>query len=153
MESSTREWLWDGKNNGYKRHYWDNWLNRDMESVIKSLYHGDVRGCVRVRACERESKQKQTWQNANIWVIWKKGVCVHAKSLQLCLTVCNPIDCSLPGSSVHGILGQENWSGLPCPPPGDLPNPAIILASLRLLHWQTGSLPLAPPERPRVKRT
>ena len=29
---------------------------------------------------------------------------MHAKSLQSCLTVCNPMDCSLPGSSVHGIL-------------------------------------------------
>ena len=28
----------------------------------------------------------------------------HAKSLQSCLTLCNPVDCSLPGSSVHGIL-------------------------------------------------
>ena len=27
--------------------------------------------------------------------------------------------------SVHGILQQEYWSGLPCPPPGDLPNPGI----------------------------
>ena len=31
-------------------------------------------------------------------------MCVRAKSLQLCPTLCNPIDCSLPGSSVHGIL-------------------------------------------------
>ena len=29
---------------------------------------------------------------------------VHAKSLQSCLIPCNPMDCSLPGSSVHGIL-------------------------------------------------
>ena len=29
---------------------------------------------------------------------------VNAKSLQLCRTLCNPMDCSLPGSSVHGIL-------------------------------------------------
>ena len=29
---------------------------------------------------------------------------MHAKSLQLCLILCNPMDCSLPGSSVHGIL-------------------------------------------------
>ena len=29
--------------------------------------------------------------------------CFHAKSLQLCLTLCDPMDCSLPGSSVHGI--------------------------------------------------
>ena len=31
-------------------------------------------------------------------------VCVCVKSLQLCLTLCNPMDCSPPGSSVHGIL-------------------------------------------------
>ena len=30
---------------------------------------------------------------------------------------------SPPGSSVHGIFQQEYWSGLPFPPPGDLPNP------------------------------
>ena len=29
----------------------------------------------------------------------------------------NPMDCSLPGSSVHGILHQEYWSGLPFPSP------------------------------------
>ena len=29
---------------------------------------------------------------------------VHAKSLQLCPTICDPMDCSPPGSSVHGIL-------------------------------------------------
>ena len=30
--------------------------------------------------------------------------CMHAKSLQSCPTFCDPMDCSLPGSSVHGIL-------------------------------------------------
>ena len=36
------------------------------------------------------------------------------------------MDCSLPGSSVHGILhGQEYWSGLPCSPLGDLSHPGI----------------------------
>ena len=29
---------------------------------------------------------------------------VSTKLLQLCPTMCNPMDCSLPGSSVHGIL-------------------------------------------------
>ena len=33
------------------------------------------------------------------------------------------MDCSPSGSSVHGILQQEYWSGLPCLPPGDLPDP------------------------------
>ena len=32
---------------------------------------------------------------------------MHAKSLQSCLTLCNPMDCSLPGSSVHGILQER----------------------------------------------
>ena len=32
------------------------------------------------------------------------GACVHAKLLQLCPTLCDPMDCSLPGFSVHGIL-------------------------------------------------
>ena len=27
-----------------------------------------------------------------------------AKSLQSCLTLCDPMDCSLPGSSIHGIF-------------------------------------------------
>ena len=32
------------------------------------------------------------------------SICVHAKSLQLCLTLCDPVDCSLSDSSVCGIL-------------------------------------------------
>ena len=52
-------------------------------------------------------------------------LCMHGKSLQSCPILCNPMDCSLPGSSVHGIFQAEYWSGLPCPPPGDLPNPGI----------------------------
>ena len=34
----------------------------------------------------------------------KQHMCVHVKTLQLCPTLCNPMDCSLSGSSVHGIL-------------------------------------------------
>ena len=64
------------------------------------------------------------------------------KSLQSCPTLCNPIDCSSPGSSVDGVSRQEYWSGLPFSPPGDFPDPVC------LLHWQAGSLPLAPPGRP-----
>ena len=48
-----------------------------------------------------------------------------AKLLQLCLTLCDPIDCSPPDSSVHGFSRQEYWSGLPCPPPEDLNDPGI----------------------------
>ena len=44
-----------------------------------------------------------------------------------------------------GLSTEEYWSRLPCPPPGDLPNPGIKPTSLSLLHWWVGSLPLAPP--------
>ena len=36
----------------------------------------------------------------------------------------DPMDCSPPGSSVHGILLARILGGLPCPPPGDLSNPS-----------------------------
>ena len=57
-----------------------------------------------------------------------KDACVHAKSLLSCLTLCNPVDCSPPGFSVHGIIQAR--SGLSCPPPGDLPDPGIKPMSL-----------------------
>ena len=52
-----------------------------------------------------------------------------AKSFQLCLTLRDAMDCSPPDSSVHGD-SQEYWSGLPCPPPEDLPDPGIEPTSL-----------------------
>ena len=66
-------------------------------------------------------------------------MCVHAHSVVS--DSLNPMDCSLPGSLVHGIFQARilDWSGLPFPSPGDLPHPGI---ELRLLHWQTVSLPL-----------
>ena len=48
-----------------------------------------------------------------------------AQLLQSCLPLGDPMDCCLPAFSVHGILQAEYWSGLPCPPPGDLPNSGI----------------------------
>ena len=53
-----------------------------------------------------------------------------AKSLQSCLTLCDPMDCSLPGSFVHGILRKEHWSELPFPSPEDLPDQGIKVASV-----------------------
>ena len=53
---------------------------------------------------------------------------------------CDPVDCSLPGLSVHRISQAKYWSGLPFPPPGDLPHPGIEPASPAL---QADSLPLS----------
>ena len=56
-----------------------------------------------------------------------------------CPTLCDPMDCSLSDSSVHGDSPcKEYWSGLPCPPPRDLSNPEIEPRSPKL---QADSLP------------
>ena len=46
-----------------------------------------------------------------------------AKSLQSCLTLCDPIDGSPPGSSIRGTVQARILSGLLFPTPGNLPNP------------------------------
>ena len=58
-------------------------------------------------------------------------MCAHAESLQSCLTRCDPMDCSPLGSLSMRFSRQEYWSGLPCPPPGDLPDPGIKPTSLK----------------------
>ena len=48
-----------------------------------------------------------------------------AKSLQSCPILYDPMNCGSPGSSVHGILQARMLEWVPCPSPGDLPNPGI----------------------------
>ena len=55
---------------------------------------------------------------------------VLAKLLQSCLTLCDPMDCSCQAPLSMGFSRQEYWSGSPCPPPGDLPDPGIQPKSL-----------------------
>ena len=77
---------------------------------------------------------------------------MHTKLLQLCPTLCDPMDWSPPGSSVHGILQARI---LEC----------AVISSFRgssrsrdriwiscLLNWQVGSLPLVPPAMPHWPR-
>ena len=73
-----------------------------------------------------------------------------AQLLQLCLTLCSPLDYSPPGSSVHGILQARmlEWVAMPFSRRASLPmksNPHLLC----LLHWWAGSLPLAPPGKPK----
>ena len=56
------------------------------------------------------------------------------------------MDCSPPGSSIHGILQQEHWSGLPFPPPGDL-YPGLSSQLLPFLVSGKQQEPVVPPSR------
>ena len=79
-------------------------------------------------------------------------VCVCTQS---CPTLCGPMDCSpcahafvcvcvtpwivaRQASLFTGFSRQEYWSGFPCPPPGDLPNPGTEPASLALTTTAPG---------------
>ena len=42
-----------------------------------------------------------------------------------CPILCNLMNCSPPSYNPWGFSKQEYWSGLPCPPAGDLPKPGI----------------------------
>ena len=61
---------------------------------------------------------------------------------QLCLTLCNPMDCTYQAPPSRGFSRQEYWSGVPLPSPGGLPDSGIKPGSLTL---QADALPSKPP--------
>ena len=73
----------------------------------------------------------KSWTQLSDWTELSRSLtCVlkihcECEVTQLCLNLCDPMDYSLSGSSVHGIFQARERSGLPFPSPGDLPNPGI----------------------------
>ena len=92
-----------------------------------------------------------SWPDNQQWVlvfsltICPFSVCVHPKTLQLCLTLCDLVDCSPPGSSVHRILQARilEWVAILCQTPGDLPDPGIKPMFPVASALQADSLPLS----------
>ena len=77
---------------------------------------------------------------------------MHARLLQSWPNLCDPMDCSPPSSSVHGILQARilEWVAMPSSrgpsQPGDRTQ-----VSYTYLHWQVDSLPLAPFGKPQTQ--
>ena len=69
------------------------------------------------------------------------GICPLCVSCSV-VSFCDPRDCSLPASSIHGILQARTLEGLPFPPTGHLPDPGIKSKSSAL---QADSLSSEPP--------
>ena len=80
----------------------------------------------------------------------KLSACMHARLLQSCPTLCNSMDYSSLGSSVHGILQEEYWIELPCPSPEDLPDSGTETTSPVSPALQVDSLPTELPGKPNV---
>ena len=98
---------------------------------------------------EAQTKQKNkhlTLMNMSVEMYGYICVCSVAQS---CPTLCDPMDCSLPGSSVYGILQARILVWVAMPPPEDLLNPGIEPTSLLSPLLQVHSLPLSQQGRPR----
>ena len=94
----------------------------------------------------KKLKQKQLYGEViNKEITQPKDFLCCAKSLQLCLTLCGPMACRPPVSSVHGDSPGKN-TGVGCHAllQGILLTQELKMHLLFLLHWQAGSLPLAP---------
>ena len=92
-------------------------------------------------------------QRKKTWVCVRVCVCVCVcVCIQLGLTLCNLMNCSPPGSSVHGIFQARilEWVAISSSR-GIFPTQRLNRGILGLLHRQADSLPLAPPGKPLQK--
>ena len=80
--------------------------------------------------------------------VWLPRICVLScfSRVRLCATTWT-ITRKIPLSM--GLSRQEYWTGWPCPPPGDLPDPGIKSASLCLPHCRWILCPVSCQESPR----
>ena len=106
-------------------------LKKEMatpSSILAGKSHGAWRACIRIdmirfHSCRTTNhglcvplivglgkNKSKKWKSLQAWVS-----CVCTQSLQLCLTLWNPVDYSLPDSSVHGILQARilEWVVIP----------------------------------------
>ena len=99
-------------------------LSIQLEKSISKLGRDRRRSNILGSLRENKYSVDWTWSHKNY-----SNTCICVQSLQSCLTLCNPMDCSPQSSSVHGILQLRVLDRLPNPPAGDLPDPRIKPAS------------------------
>ena len=87
-------------------------INKSMVFGWKIVFHLQSRQCLEHRVqfwvlrlkgtlIQRRTSQNRYW---NVLEPWKHPTCLRARTHQSCPTLCNSVDCSPPGTSVHGIL-------------------------------------------------
>ena len=99
---------------------------------------------------KRYSKTEKIESNNFVVLVSRKGACCACcvqSRFSLVRLFCNPMDCSLPGSSVHGILQARilEWVAMLSSRGSSWSRERCLLY---LLYWQADSLPLAPPGKP-----
>ena len=128
---------------------WHHWL--DEHEFEQAPGVGDGQGSLVCMACMDPSPQGHKESDMTEWLNWIEGTRNSFKwkwseVTWSCLTFCDPVDCSPPGSSVHGILQERIWEWVAISFSRDLPDPGIEPRSPAL---QADALPSEPPGNPR----
>ena len=106
-----------------------------QRSLSKTLCHAMLSHFSRVRLCVTPqmaaTRLPCPWdspgQNTGVgchFLLQCMKVKSESEVAQSCLTPHDPMDCSLPGSSIHGIFQAKYWSGVPNPPK-TIPSPLV----------------------------
>ena len=94
--------------------------------------------CLETELLERGSQVKL---GSSRWALAQHGG-GSGSAAQLCLSLCDPMDCSPPGSSVHWIFQARILECVVIPTPGDLPKPGIKTVSPALTGGFFNTAPL-----------
>ena len=96
---------------------------------------------------QHSHKQKQNKPKKETNTHCKSTAVVDALVVKSCPTLCNPTDCSPPGSSIHGISQVRILEWIAISFSRGLPDPGIKVGSPAL---KADSLPTEPPEKPKI---
>ena len=96
---------------------------------------------------QHSQKQKQNKPKKETNTHCKSTAVVDALVVKSCPTLCNPTDCSPPGSSIHGISQVRILEWIAISFSRGLPDPGIKVGSPAL---KADSLPTEPPEKPKI---
>ena len=124
-----------------------------MSGLISQLSHPPLLPCAHV--CSHVCISIPALQiGSSVSFFFRFHMCMHAKLLQSCLTLCDPMDCSLPGSSIHGILQSKilEWIAVPSSRWSSRTqesNPHLLCVP----HWHVSSSPLVAPGKPQIPHT
>ena len=101
---------------GWGFHFWLTWNNRN-DIYIPGRNNKKIRQMCKTLVFKTLNIRQWRTMIPERWGKNKVSSVLYCV-LSLCLTLCNPMDCSQSGSSVQGIFQEEYWSGLPFPTEG-----------------------------------
>ena len=85
---------------------------------------GALKNAIKKKGLERPKQEDQDTKR-RIFLLFPPNACMHVQSLSHVRLFVTPWTIACKAPLTMGFSRQEYWSGLPCPPPGDLPDPGI----------------------------